>query len=219
LSDLLKSLRAKLSVIYDPEASIMHELAQVAATAGATGDIDREADIRIAVARKTATEQYEARVEWLVGLIKANHKFDWPHTSAFDDGGIAYHEAKRRIAAPSAQPAGGEMRSVPPLIIKLIQNYGGLRAEKVACGAALAQIVVELDAWGNASQPAAAASIAAVRDALTPAEVDEVWNSMPGGPGGWLEQFGYSQFARGIEEKLRALKSQPADPAAPQGEA
>lgn len=34
--------------------------------------------------------------------------------------------------------------------------------------------------------------------ALTDAQIDEVWSGMPGGPAGWLKEFGYSQYARAI---------------------
>lgn len=56
------------------------------------------------------------------------------------------------------------------------------------------------DAWtafvaGYDARPAPAASGAA----LTDADIDTIWRSMPGGPAGWLRSFGYQQFARQVE--------------------
>jgi hypothetical protein len=39
---------------------------------------------------------------------------------------------------------------------------------------------------------------------LTEEEIESVWESMDGGPSAWMRNFGYSQFAKKIEEKLLA---------------
>ncbi|WP_313330697.1 hypothetical protein [Comamonas sp.] len=36
---------------------------------------------------------------------------------------------------------------------------------------------------------------------LTDAQIDEIFNAMPGGIDGWLKSWGYRQFARAIEAK------------------
>lgn len=33
---------------------------------------------------------------------------------------------------------------------------------------------------------------------MTDEQIVEVWNSMPGGPDGWLKNFGFIQFARAL---------------------
>lgn len=45
-------------------------------------------------------------------------------------------------------------------------------------------------------------------EGLTDAQIVEVWQSMPGGPDGWLKQFGFLQFARAIEQHVEAGKRQ-----------
>jgi hypothetical protein len=47
------------------------------------------------------------------------------------------------------------------------------------------------------------------REALTDEQIVSVWQGMPGGPEGWLRQFGFLQFARAIEAEVRAALSQP----------
>jgi hypothetical protein len=36
---------------------------------------------------------------------------------------------------------------------------------------------------------------------LTNEEITDIWEAMPGQPGGWLKEFGYIQFARAIEKE------------------
>ncbi len=41
---------------------------------------------------------------------------------------------------------------------------------------------------------------------LTDAQIDEVWNSMPGGSSGFLKTFGYQQFAEALFDKVQELQ-------------
>ena len=41
-----------------------------------------------------------------------------------------------------------------------------------------------------------------IKPILPEAVIDEVWNGMPGGPEGWLKEFGYLQFSREIEKAV-----------------
>lgn len=50
---------------------------------------------------------------------------------------------------------------------------------------------------------APAAPVAApAPSALTDADIDAIWQTMPGGPAGWFKSFGYQQFAREIEAAI-----------------
>lgn len=64
-------------------------------------EIEREAAIRYEVEKLRAKDVFETKVGRLMALIKSGHKFDWLYTDAFDDGGTAYHEAKRRLSEAS----------------------------------------------------------------------------------------------------------------------
>lgn len=56
-----------------------------------------------------------------------------------------------------------------------------------------------LIAFVRATQAATAAPVRAdVPAELTDEAIDGLWSAMPGGPDGWLKQFGYRQFARSI---------------------
>jgi hypothetical protein len=62
----------------------------------------------------------------------------------------------------------------------------------------------DADAWllsrGVASVAQASARVSA---ALTDDDITTIWQTMPGGPAGWLKSFGFLQFARAVEEWLR----------------
>lgn len=64
-------------------------------------EIRREALIRLELEKLRAAQQYESRVQRLMAGISAGVKYEWPYTDAFDDGGVAFHEAKRRLAEKS----------------------------------------------------------------------------------------------------------------------
>lgn len=74
-----------------------------------TAAIAQEAAIRLELENQRAKQNFESRVEQLAALIRAGHKFDWPYTDAFDDGGRAYHEAKRRVDAQKEANAIAQM--------------------------------------------------------------------------------------------------------------
>lgn len=76
------------------------------------------AEAMIIKERRDRESAFESMVKRLYGLIESGHKFDWPYTDAFDDGGAAYQEAKRRIAEknPAAMTYG-----------ELLATYHGTR--------------------------------------------------------------------------------------------
>jgi len=48
---------------------------------------------------------------------------------------------------------------------------------------------------------------------MTDEEIDIIWQTMPGGPGAWLKGFGYSQFAKAIEDEVILNHQRAAAPA------
>lgn len=74
--------------------------------AGREVRINEKVEVELRLRKRIAEEVYDARVNHLARLIKANHHFDWPYTDAFDDGGHAYQEAKRRIEAEEKATSG-----------------------------------------------------------------------------------------------------------------
>lgn len=77
-----------------------------------------------------------------------------------------------------------------------------MRAYAAACQAThpplAADIVAEFGA--PVAQATTASAAPAARAKLTDEEIQTIWQTMPGGPAGWLKSFGYLQFARAVEE-------------------
>lgn len=62
-------------------------------------EIQKEAAIRLELENLRAKQNFEYRVKSLMSGISAGVKYEWPYTSVFDDGCVAFDEAKRRLAA------------------------------------------------------------------------------------------------------------------------
>lgn len=55
--------------------------------------------------------------------------------------------------------------------------------------------------WSKPGAPAVPLSSTAGA-ALSDEDIRVIWQTMPGGPAGWLRSFGYLQFARAIEDAV-----------------
>lgn len=69
--------------------------------------IEEAAEVEYLVRKKLLLDEYEGRVTRYMALVRQNYQPDWPFTSIFDDGGVAWRDAMARVAA-ERKPARGE---------------------------------------------------------------------------------------------------------------
>ena len=153
---------------------------------------------------------------WSILLTSANHGTVGPLGSTFSHAG-EHHERVVVVEVPAA--AGAPVDQVD---LKLVSGAGAAAADAHPAPGHLA--VVKLDeaiAWATQLPiPTRGAStmVSKLREAreallvapataqagqvavpeMTDEQIVAVWQAMPGGPDGWLKQFGYLQFARAL---------------------
>jgi len=63
-----------------------------------TKDREEAAEVEYIVRKKLLLDEYEGRVTRYMALVRQNYQPDWPFTSIFDDGGVAWRDAMARVA-------------------------------------------------------------------------------------------------------------------------
>lgn len=113
----------------------------------------------------------------------------------------AWQAALKQPEQPAAEPQGWR-----EFIANLAQPRSEPLNSAVAYRDTASRLVFAAQIRDRARELLAGASAApqtVEHASLTDERIVEVWNSMPGGPDGWLRQFGFLQFARAVEAAVR----------------